>query len=198
MSRENLVPIQASITGYLGAACTLFSAFDHDTQALVFSTMVDLRTERRTGCFMLTNVYKIDRDGWFEETQLAEAIAAYARLAREGRVHFSEKAQRANPASVIEHDGMDERGMKYRVADEVSNAHVAVLATCLYVAKTVGKPEAVMDAASDFLTAMLQGQSYTVGRDRFNGQPVRPDVELEGFRVSHADAERIKRLWGQS
>jgi len=198
MSRENLVPIQASITGYLGSSCTLFSAFDHDAQALVFSTMVDLRTERRTGCFMLTNVHKINRDGWFEESQLAEAIAAYARLSREGRVHFSEKAQRANPISVIEHDGMSEHGMKYRVANEVSNAHVAVLATCLYVAKTVGKPEAVMDASSDFLIAMLQGQSYTVSRDRFNGQPVRQDAELDGFVVSHADAERIKRLWGRS
>jgi len=197
MSRENLVPIQASISGYLNAPCTLFSAFDHDSGSLIFSALTDLRKERRKGCFFLTNIHKIDRDGWFDEPDLPEAIRAYARLGREGRVHFSEKAQRASPVSVVESDGMDERGMKYRIANEVSNAHVAVLATCLYVAKTLGKPEAVMDAANDFMQAMLEGRSYTVGGDRFNGQPVRPAQVIEGFTVNHDDAERIKSLWGR-
>ena len=51
------------------------------------------------------------------------------------QVSFDDSLMNANPASKIEVDGMDEKGVKYRFQGALSNLETAVLATCLFVRK---------------------------------------------------------------
>lgn len=134
--------IQATITGYGGRACTLFSALNSDTKVLIFGAEADFKPDRRAGCIVLTNDPAIQRDSLFQESDLKAAITAffalksgYAADNKSPRMAFSERAARANPEQSIEKDGMDSTGPRYRIADGVSCSQMAALVTCLYASR---------------------------------------------------------------
>jgi hypothetical protein len=73
---------------------------------------------------------------------LRPAIAAFYSLksgfasdGKTARLAFAERAKRASPESVIEKDGLDESGPKFRIAEGVTCGQIAALATCLYASK---------------------------------------------------------------
>lgn len=138
-----MIQIQATFTGYGGQPCSLFSAYDPETRVLVVSAEAAYRAERRDGCTVLTNVPDISRDKLFTDADLLPSITAFHALkngvAGDGvaaRLVFGNRANRANPGSAIEQDGIETSGPKYRINAGVTCAQVAALATCLYAVRS--------------------------------------------------------------
>ena len=166
-----MIPIQATITGYFGKPCTLFSAYDQDAQVLVISVETDYRRERREGCMVITNDTNIERDGLFSEAELQQAIAAFFTLqggiasdGKAGRLVFADKAARANPAQSIEKDGMDSNGQRFRISESISSAQIAALATCWYAASRIGTLDKVLNMAEKLIEIELfnRGAIFTI------------------------------------
>ena len=147
----DITSIQASIVGYMGKPSSVFAGYSENDGIIVVAVATDLWRERRAGHVVITNDSAIqDRDLFYKADSLKPAIAAYYRLkngtAMDGKSHalqFEARAANANPAAVIESDGYDESGARYRLAEGVGNAHIAVLSMCLYVAKLKGLNDAV-------------------------------------------------------
>jgi hypothetical protein len=138
-----VIQIQATFTGYGGRPCSLFSAYDPEARVLAVGAEADYRTERRSGCVVLTNIPDIPRDGLFSDAELLASIRAFyalkAGVAADGkspRLVFGERAARANPEQSIERDGIDASGPKYRISEGVTCGQVAALATCLHAMRS--------------------------------------------------------------
>lgn len=197
---DSIQPIQANITGYGGQPVSLFSAYDDETGILTLAVEADYRAERREGCLLITNVKGIERDAWFGNDQLDEAIASYqhmrGQIAQDGRsscLVIGERAQRANPGNAIEQDGFNERGMKYRISADMNNAQAAALATCHWAAHYGGMVKKTTEASSDLLAQLMGGRGFSVGGDYFNGKRVDATETLAGYRV---DAD-VARMYGK-
>ncbi|MCM1128962.1 MAG: hypothetical protein NC211_03660 [Alistipes senegalensis] len=163
----SMVQIQATFAGFNGNACSLFSAYDTDSAVLVISAEAGYRTERRSCCIVLTNVQGIDRDTFFTDADLMQAISAFHSLktgvasdGQSARLVFSERAARANPEQAVERDGMDVSGPKYRVSENITNSQAAALATCLYASKC-SAIENTLDMADDLLR-LMRGEVLTI------------------------------------
>lgn len=161
-----MIQIQANINGFTGRPATVLGALDEDTGILVVAAVAD-RLPRRDGCVLIETDNRADRDSLFEHSSLKEAITAYYDLkgsvAEDGRsalLRFTDRAMRAEPASVIEVDGVDIDGPAYRISPLAGNVQIGALALCWYAHK-VG---AVNDAANmaDELSQLLRGQVWTV------------------------------------
>jgi hypothetical protein len=162
-----MIQIQATVSGYGGKPATLFSAYDETLGALAAAVASDYRPARRAGCVVLTNVPDIDRDTLYGKDDLRAAIDAFVflkdSLAVDGktpRLIFLERAARANPAAVIEVDGMDASGTRYRVSETVTSTHIAALLTCLYVSRAADIAAAV--SMSDALARFMRGEAVTI------------------------------------
>ena len=135
--------IQTSISGYGGSPCTLFSTYDEEKRIAVIAVEAEYRADRRAGCLVVTNDLHIERDELFKDEHIKPAIKSYFDLkggvAADGqstRLVFSDRAIRSAPESIIERDGYDENGPRYRVADGVGCAHIAALATCYHIMRS--------------------------------------------------------------
>lgn len=153
--------VQATITGFKGQACTLFSVYDPDTRVLAISVETKYRAERRDNTIVISND-DVPRDEQFTDAKMIEAIRAFYSLktgvASDGQsslIVFGERAQRANPDMSVESDGVDSNGPKYRVADTITNAQVAALATCLWASKQA-KVERALSMIDDSLNMTMQ------------------------------------------
>lgn len=135
--------IQATFIGYGGDPCTVYSAYDDETRVLVVAVSSRYVTERRGKSLVITNNRDIARDELFTEDKLKQAIDAFFILSKgvasdgaSSRLTFSERAVNANPENSLEKDGITESGSKYRIAEGVTCAQMAVLATCLHAVKS--------------------------------------------------------------
>lgn len=140
-----MIFIQATVSGYGGKPVSLFSAYDPDAEVLAISVEADYRRERRENCVVLTNDLTIPRDGLFTDENMQEGINAFFSLktgiASDGkspRLTFGERAGRSDPASVIEKDGVDMSGFRYRISEAVTCSQVAAVITCWYAYKRAG------------------------------------------------------------
>lgn len=159
--------IQATFIGYGGDPCTVFSAYDSDTRVLVVGVKAKYRTERREGNVVITNDAGLSRDELFSEDKLKLSIDAFFALrngiAADGgssRITFADKAVSANPENAIEKDGVNDSGTKFRIAEGVTCAQMAVLATCLHAMKSDVIERAVTMAEQ--LDRLSRGQIFTV------------------------------------
>ena len=151
-----MIKIQATISGYGGTPCTVFSAYSTESDVLAISVEAAYRRERQdTDCLVITNEPTISRDRLFSEPDIMASISAFyslsAGLAADGkspRIVFSDRAARTHPVHAIEKDGISEAGQKYRVSADVTCAQMAVLATCPYVSELSGINAAVEMAQS--------------------------------------------------
>jgi len=162
-----MIQIQATITGYGGQACSLFSVYDPAARVLVVGAEAEYRATRREGCIVLTNVPDLPRDGLFTEDELRSCIAAYyalkAGVAADGkspRLVFSKRAQRANPDQSIEQDGIDSSGPRYRINPAITCAQVAALATCRHALRS-DTVERVVELA-DYFRSLSAGGIVTI------------------------------------
>lgn len=159
--------IQATVVGFQGRPCTLFSLFDTETKVLAVAKETDYRSDRAKGCVVITNDSTIARDQLFTDAELKAAITAYYELDSglsadnsSSRLNFSDAVTRNNPSNAIERDGIDASGQKYRVAEGVTNGQIAVLATCLYATKA-DCVQRTVDMAGD-LQSILRGGSPVI------------------------------------
>lgn len=134
-----MIQIQATFAGYGGGARTLFSAYDPASRVLVIAKDADYREQRRPGCVVLTNIDGIACDSRFTDGDIRDAISAYYALnkgvsvdGKSNRLMLDPSVTRANPEAVIERDGIDDRGPKYRIAEGITCVQMAALATCLH------------------------------------------------------------------
>lgn len=162
-----MIQIQATFAGYSGGATTLFSAYDPASRVLVIARDAGYREERRAGCVVLTNIDGIPCDSRFDGDKLREAISAYYAL-RNGiaadkqgaRLMFDTSVMRSSPEAVIERDGIDDNGPKYRIADGITCAQMAVLATCQHALRA-DEVERVVTMAKRFERLAL-GEVLTI------------------------------------
>lgn len=146
-----MIPIQATISGYGSKPCTLFSAYDIDSQVLVISVEAKHQRERRDGCMVITNAPDIPRDMLFSETDLKKAIDTFFYMrsgmavdGKSSKLAFSDKVVRLNPQNSIEKDGMDANGQKFRISENIACSQIAVLATCLYAGTRAGSADKII------------------------------------------------------
>lgn len=167
-----MIPIQATISGYGGKAATLYSAYAEDTGILVVSRESEFRRFRHRDCLLITNETSLERDSLFSTEDIADAIVAYYALLsgiatddKSPRLVISDMAQRANPDPVIEKDGADTRGPKYRVSDGITCLQMAALATCWYAyrkAGAAGRVFEMMDTIYDAQVAIMEGRIVSI------------------------------------
>lgn len=161
-----ITPIQATMSGYSGKPCTLFSAYNDNGPILTATIVTPFFSARRKGCTVITNDPRIDRDVLFTEDQIQAGIKAFyvmqGGLAADGiskLIEFNEeKASSARPSS-IEKDKMDGNGQHYRIEDIISNAQIATLATCLYVQNlsAINQATGRLDGLNDLIYLMSGG-----------------------------------------
>jgi len=170
---SDVTAIQVSISGYSGKPVTLLSIYKKEAQVLAISDERDFRLDKIEKCLVITNDAKLDRDCFFKEEFLKKAIVAYFGMKNGvsanndggGRLVISEKAMRCNPENAIEIDGMDANGPRYRVAESISNAQIAALATCWYAdsqAKSIDTMLSMMDDIIDIDKTIRRGGVYTI------------------------------------
>ena len=162
-----MVKIQATIVGYGGKPCTLFSAYDPESRVLAVTAEASYRTDRRDDCMVVTNDPDLDRDQLYSERDLKGAIAAFYELKagiaadlKSARVVFADRAARTNPEQSIERDGYDVSGPRYRIAEGVTCGQIAALATCLYASRCDTIERAV--EASDLFNSLSHGAVVTI------------------------------------
>ena len=159
--------IQTTIGGFSGAPVTLFSALDEDTGILTFAVIGSVQKGRRQDCVVISNVSGVERDMAFDDTLIRDAIDAWQAMKNDRledgspRMIFTERARRADPSSMIEPDGMNERGRQYRLAEHVGNEAVAALATCLWAGGSNSRAN-VLDTASSMADDLISGRAVTV------------------------------------
>jgi hypothetical protein len=134
------VLIRVNMSGYKGAAVSLFAAFDPRTSVLNAARehpaqeLVD-----RPGFLRISNqVDDPNRDALFSEDELSDAIRAYHDMRAGGRLVMAPALQRHDPSNRIEADGVDERGTKYRISSDITAGQVAILAACWYARRQSG------------------------------------------------------------
>jgi hypothetical protein len=122
------IRVQAIVSGYQGAAVNLLGALDPKTGLFIVAKEqgIDERTE---GALTVSNNTRLeDRDRLFDEDKLQRAIHLFFSLRGQGLLELLPAVTKHDPGTRIESDGMNERGTKYRLAPEMSNGNVAVLA----------------------------------------------------------------------
>jgi hypothetical protein len=141
--------IRSSMAGYGGSPVSVFCAYDPSTDILAVSRKGDYEGSERDGFLKITNQ---DRDAAFDalftEDKIREAITAFFELDALKLVSISSRASACHPSNKIERDGMDERGMNYRISPDIKNEQVAVLAACWY-ANVQRNVSAVRDFAEE-------------------------------------------------
>lgn len=129
--------IQASISGFSNRPCTVYALYDRDNQILVINKEADYRAGRFQDCALVSNSNLEDRDALFELDFLNESISSFFEMVNEDKLTIQDGASRCVPSNKIERDGVNENGKHiYRVADEISNGQIAVLAIVWYVSQS--------------------------------------------------------------
>lgn len=149
--KKPTIKMRVNVAGYKGAPASLFAAYDPATDILLVARESAYEGGERDGFLKITNqVRDSAQDALFTEDDTRSAITAYFELEALRLITLAQSVQRCNPESKIERDGMDERGMKYRIHPDISNAQVAVLFAALYA----GRQRSV-DVAQGFMDEML-------------------------------------------
>jgi hypothetical protein len=146
-----IIAMRVNIIGYSGEPATMYCAYDPGTDILAVLKQAPAYEAGPKDGFLKISSQSRDahHDAIFTEEMTREAINAFFELDALKLLNINSNAQRANPLHQIERDGMDEGGMKYRIAPAITNAQVAVLAACHYAAAQRG-----YTVASDFMEEM--------------------------------------------
>jgi hypothetical protein len=131
--------IMVSIGGYGGAGAepVTLSAFKNNALGvLVILDKVTYREEADKGFAFVTNLRLKDYDCLFKEEHLADAITAYKEAEGMNTIVLADDVARWRPR--IETDGVDTQGQKYRLAADIGNAEVAILALAHFMSRQRG------------------------------------------------------------
>lgn len=159
--------LQANIEGYLGRPVSLFGVIDTDTGVLTVVKSSLFRQGRKTDCVFINNSHRADCDFAFDETKFKDAITSYYSLKggmaadeQTPLLMIGSKVGASDPKSAIELDGISDTGMDYRIASDITNLQVAVLAMCLYTHQSVVVDDCIN--MFDEITKIMQGGIITL------------------------------------
>lgn len=140
--------IQATFVGYSGEPVTVLSVYDAN-ERLAVGAIKAYEKAKRAGCMVITNDATLEWDLFFTEEMLLEAIQAYFTL-RNGiaidkgnRLVIGPANNRASPEGAVQPLEVTTGGRKYQVSPDISNAQMALLATCYYAVNATGIAETV-------------------------------------------------------
>ncbi len=148
---------------------TALGMVDPATGALTVVGTTPKACGRRDGLAYVTDDPRAaDLDMRFGAVQVPGAIADFRRLVSMGLLTLGERVQVINPGLKIEVDGLDERGKPLlRVAPDITNGHMAVLALAALACSQVGitDAEAMADRMMDVVSVGWDGyiSSWTRG-----------------------------------
>lgn len=131
--------IMVSIGGYGGAGAEPVTLVAFKNNALGSLTVLQKVTYREVaddGFAFVTNLRLKNYDCLFKEEHLADAISAYKEAEGMLTIVLDDEVARYRPR--IESDGVDTQGQKYRLAGDISNAEVAVLALAHFMSRQRG------------------------------------------------------------
>lgn len=138
---SDIVFIRVNVMGYSGQAVSAFCAYDPKTHVLSFSRVDKYDPDvpksktgesRRDRFLLLTNqATDTAHDGMISSDDMRDAIDAFFAMNDSESMVFAEGLSGNNPSHRIERDGVDERGVKYRLAPDVSNGMVAAIFAAL-------------------------------------------------------------------
>lgn len=128
------VLIRVNIAGFQGEPATVFGAYDPANDMLAILRLgKEYEGGPRDGFLKITNQQRdASYDAIYTEEETRDSILAFFSMESLKLVQLKGDAQRCNPTTMIERDGMDAAGLKFRFAPGISNQQVAVLAACLY------------------------------------------------------------------
>lgn len=149
------IPFRVNVSGFTGEPVSLVAMFDPDTDILAVAQAMAYEDGPRDGFLCVTTQARDQHhDAVFVRDEFQEAIRAYLEMDAMSLVKMHEKVARFSPSHVIERDGMNEHGDKYRIQAEASNGHVAVLVAALF-AKRQGGAVAAEEMMSDLMGIMV-------------------------------------------
>ncbi len=132
------IAVQAQIVGYHGRPVNLLGMLDRQTGLILIGKELEVN-HRQQGALFVTNDAQDPqtamRNQLFSTEDLRDVIELYFAVDSTGRLAKVASTERHKPAHKIERDGYDERGARYRLADDVSNGNVAVLAIVWSIAQ---------------------------------------------------------------
>lgn len=129
---SELVKFQVSIAGYNGPATTLNCVIIAAENVLVIAEEHPLEETRRDGFGMVSNLDLAAVDYRFTDQHMRDAINSFFVRDSQQTLDLVEKLARHAPHNAITKDGYDERGPRYRIAPDISNGQMAVLAACSF------------------------------------------------------------------
>jgi len=166
MNKPAAVFIRAAISGYMGEPVTLYGLYAPDRDILMISRLTAFEPSRKNDSYtLITNKKGHAHDYFFSDQLIMNGVEAFydrqnSKTQKGGvALKIDPVVATANPISVIERDSLDANGWKYRLSD-LTNSHVAVLATCLYVSN-VADISQTLDMADD-LSNLMAGHVVTI------------------------------------
>lgn len=147
MSAPGIILLQVTIGGLSTVSATggetLFGGLEVGSGVLVVASSRKLapgeREIRRADHAVLTNnASGDDFDGIFTEPDFQDAIRDYFSFAGRGLLVLEDAVAAHNPSNKIEPDGVDEKGRKFRIANDISNGQLAVIAMCWFALRQAG------------------------------------------------------------
>lgn len=175
----NSIPLQASIGGLAAnvsdPTITVLGALDVPTGVLLVdvarNTPAGEPEHRAKGCAFVTNNGSAeDFDLLFTEDAMRQAISDYYAFAGRGLLVLDRGVERFNPANMIEPDGLDERGRKYRIKPDANNGQLAVIVLCWFALQQSGFARQL--AAFDEYAADLSITTVGIGSTTSSGRRV--------------------------
>lgn len=149
------IRLQATIGSFgAGGSVCVFGEVDVVTGTLLIDATRIVRPgepeRRHEGCAAVTNNASADdSDAVFTEDDLRDAISDYYDTLGRGLLALDQSCAALNPETKIEPDGLDDRGRKYRIAQDMTNGQVAVLVLCWF-ARRQAATMAQLAAFDDF------------------------------------------------
>lgn len=145
--KPKFIFMRINAAGYANAPLSLLCTFDPNSDMLLVAKAEAYETTRRTEFLHVTTQERdAVHDLVFSPDDSREAIAAFFGMDALKLVNYAGDMRRFDPNSVIERDGMDERGVKYRFRDTIENGQYAVL-----IAAFVAQKQRHVGIMGDFL-----------------------------------------------
>lgn len=126
-----------SISGYGPpgtAPVSLECSYDGEVDVLFIAKQIVFTDQRPKNFALITNLMAQTRDFLFTNEHLRDAIRDFFIRMGQELVVLDDGVSAFDPTNKIEMDGIDERGPKYRLAPDITNGHVAVLAAIAFAA----------------------------------------------------------------
>ena len=130
---NSIHPFHVSVTGLEGPAISITCALERDTNVLVIvAEEKPFREERKEGFALVTNVDLPAHDWRFTDNDARDAITSYFARSTQGTLDLLKDVKHLDPQAAIFRESYDENGPRYKIAPDISNGRLAILAACIY------------------------------------------------------------------